>query len=196
MCSFFLSRWFPSSLFNLCSCSRKNKKQNESRARVARLPHVHVVSFVHFKNILKPIRFALYCFVFVWMDGRAGGIHKHSDCVCCVFVHAYASVCAFLYFCKFFRSLRHGHKFVLFSFSAAFPLYTLAFTRSAYTHIFRWVHIIILHTFYIYVVFIMDKHTTVQSHSALFLLFLSLSSSHSVCVSIPLRPFHPFHCVR
>lgn len=132
-CLFFLSRWFPTSLFNLCSRSRKNKKQNESRARVARLPHVHVVSFVHFKNILKPIRFALYCFVFVWMDGRAGGIHKHSDCVCCVFVHAYASVCAFLYFCKFFRSLRHGHKFVLFSFSAAFPLYTLALAQRIHT---------------------------------------------------------------
>lgn len=31
-------------------------KQNESRARVSRLSHV--VSILHFKNILKPIRFA------------------------------------------------------------------------------------------------------------------------------------------
>lgn len=113
-------------------------KQNESRPR---LHFSCLVSFLRFqkkKPIRKPIRFALFCFI--WLE------YKHSDCVYVICV--YACECVFI-FCKF--SLGSLDMVInSFCFHLVYGISSLhslsrAHTRTHARTIFWWVHIIILH---------------------------------------------------
>lgn len=177
---------FPSSLFNLCSRLHTQKKiktkPNESRTRVARLSHV--VLFLHF--ILKPIRLALYCFVFVRTDRRAVYTNIPIVCLCmhaCVCVCFYNSVNSFgpldmaiNSFC--FRLVRH-----------------FLFTHS---HLSRWVHIIILYTLYLRSIYNGQQQTTPQYCSPI-RLYVRLRRLHyvslCVCVCVCMSRFHCGHSI-